>query len=65
MRQYEIIVKVGPTPSPCGRSLLWDSVKSYYRDGLDAARTKRDEERRKNRDAIIAIRDVETLQLAG
>lgn len=59
MREYEIIVKVGPS----GHG--WDSIKFYMRTGLDAARTKRDEERRKNRDAFVHIRDAVTLDAAG
>ena len=67
-RQYEIVVKVGPSEIEHAngkRGAAWDSIKSYYRMGLDAARTKRDEERAKNRDAFITIRDAETLMQAG
>lgn len=67
-RQYEITVKVGPSviEHPNGQQgAAWDSIKTYYRIGLDAARTKRDEEHRKNRDAFISIRDAETLVQAG
>jgi len=56
MAQYEIIVKVGPSEHG------WDSIKHYYRDGITAARAKRDDERRINPKACVSIRNADTLQ---
>lgn len=68
MREYEVTVKVGPNviDHPNGKQgLAWDSIKSYLCKSLDAARNRRDAEQRKNRNAIITIRDTETWMQAG
>ena len=68
MRQYEIVVKSGPSViehSDGKQGLAWAKRQSFYRNGLDAARNKRDEEQRKDSSAVITIRDAQTLALCG
>lgn len=65
MRQYEIIVMVGPWTSEDQKQFGWESIKSHYRNGLDAARDCRDYWRNKNPNAMVMIRDAETLRQAG
>jgi hypothetical protein len=55
-KEYEIIVKVGPSGSKEDGSFGWDSIKSFYRFGRWDADMKADEERRANPSAVICIR---------
>lgn len=68
MTYYEVVIKSGPTiiMHPKGkRGLVWDRAETHSYMTLDAARSRRDEERRKDPDAFVTIRDALTLGLCG
>lgn len=58
-REYEVIVKSGPSGSKTDGSFGWASIKTFIRFGRWDADLKADEERRKNPTANVTVRPLE------
>jgi hypothetical protein len=60
-RQYEVIVKKGPSGQKKDGTFGYASIEHFYRHSLMDARIKCDEVRRQNPKALVLIRDAKTL----
>lgn len=58
-KEYEVVVKTGPSGSMSDGTFGWASIKTFIRYGRWDADLKADEERRKNPNATVIVRPLE------